>query len=291
MLGIFGIPAVNACASHPAGLVTCLRDLIDRRFDLPGDVLPADPIPSPTAAGQGGPLLPARPEPAEQVALVTVEPANATTTPAREEVAAGPSPATPSPNPTVAPPVALAPTIDAIELDGERSFVSGTGPAGALMQLFADDELVGEGEVEAGRWRIETGPLLTAPKRELRILALDPETLRPLGDAAITVEVELPPDAEPFEEPEEVEIDAAPAPSPSAPPPGPAVPTRPRSDVPSGSGTKLSVLRGDSLWTISRRHYGSGRHFRVIFDANRDQIRRPSRIYPGQVFVLPASVN
>ena len=71
--------------------------------------------------------------------------------------------------PSVAAPVVLAPTIDAIELEGARSFVSGSGPAGALMRLFADDEVVGESPVEEGRWLVETGPLLTAPKRELKV--------------------------------------------------------------------------------------------------------------------------
>ncbi|HYF55197.1 MAG TPA: LysM peptidoglycan-binding domain-containing protein [Salinarimonas sp.] len=47
------------------------------------------------------------------------------------------------------------------------------------------------------------------------------------------------------------------------------------------------VSRGDSLWRISRRIYGQGVRFTVIYDANQPQIRDPDRIYPGQVFVLP----
>jgi nucleoid-associated protein YgaU len=47
------------------------------------------------------------------------------------------------------------------------------------------------------------------------------------------------------------------------------------------------VSRGDSLWRISRLSYGEGTRYAVVYNANRDQIRNPNRIYPGQVFVLP----
>jgi nucleoid-associated protein YgaU len=47
------------------------------------------------------------------------------------------------------------------------------------------------------------------------------------------------------------------------------------------------VSRGDSLWRISRVTYGTGLRYAVVYRANRDQIRNPNRIYPGQLFVLP----
>ncbi|SFL61717.1 Nucleoid-associated protein YgaU, contains BON and LysM domains [Methylorubrum salsuginis] len=47
------------------------------------------------------------------------------------------------------------------------------------------------------------------------------------------------------------------------------------------------ITRGDSLWQISRRTYGKGNRYTVIYDANQDQIRDPDLIYPGQIFVLP----
>nr|WP_041756599.1 LysM peptidoglycan-binding domain-containing protein [Bradyrhizobium sp. ORS 278] len=49
----------------------------------------------------------------------------------------------------------------------------------------------------------------------------------------------------------------------------------------------ITVSRGDSLWHISRRLLGEGTRYAVIYQANREQIRRPDLIYPGQVFVLP----
>ncbi|GJD33935.1 hypothetical protein FMGBMHLM_0830 [Methylobacterium aerolatum] len=51
--------------------------------------------------------------------------------------------------------------------------------------------------------------------------------------------------------------------------------------------TTAKITRGDSLWQISKRTYGRGRRYTVIYDANQDQIRDPDLIYPGQTFVLP----
>jgi nucleoid-associated protein YgaU len=48
------------------------------------------------------------------------------------------------------------------------------------------------------------------------------------------------------------------------------------------------VARGDNLWRISRRLYGQGTRYTVIYDANQAQIRNPDRIYPGQLFVVPS---
>src|SRR5258705_415467 len=48
-----------------------------------------------------------------------------------------------------------------------------------------------------------------------------------------------------------------------------------------------TVSRGDSLWRISRLTYGAGTRYAVIYKANREQIRNPNLIYPGQIFVLP----
>jgi nucleoid-associated protein YgaU len=48
-----------------------------------------------------------------------------------------------------------------------------------------------------------------------------------------------------------------------------------------------TVSRGDSLWRISRLTYGDGTRYAVIYKANREQIRNPNLIYPGQIFVLP----
>jgi nucleoid-associated protein YgaU len=48
-----------------------------------------------------------------------------------------------------------------------------------------------------------------------------------------------------------------------------------------------TVSRGDNLWRLSRLTYGAGTRYAVIYRANREQIRNPNLIYPGQIFVLP----
>jgi nucleoid-associated protein YgaU len=52
--------------------------------------------------------------------------------------------------------------------------------------------------------------------------------------------------------------------------------------------TTTTVARGDSLWRLSQNSYGAGTRYAVIYRANKEQIRNPNLIYPGQVFVLPA---
>ncbi|WP_245320186.1 LysM peptidoglycan-binding domain-containing protein [Bradyrhizobium lablabi] len=52
--------------------------------------------------------------------------------------------------------------------------------------------------------------------------------------------------------------------------------------------TTTTVSRGDSLWRLSQLSYGAGTRYSVIYKANREQIRNPNLIYPGQIFVLPA---
>jgi nucleoid-associated protein YgaU len=51
--------------------------------------------------------------------------------------------------------------------------------------------------------------------------------------------------------------------------------------------TTTTVSRGDSLWRLSQQSYGAGMRYAVIYKANKEQIRNPNLIYPGQVFVLP----
>ncbi|WP_420663603.1 LysM peptidoglycan-binding domain-containing protein [Cribrihabitans neustonicus] len=49
----------------------------------------------------------------------------------------------------------------------------------------------------------------------------------------------------------------------------------------------VTVQKGDTLWAISRKNYGSGLLYVRLFEANRDAIRDPDLIYPGQVFAIP----
>lgn len=60
---------------------------------------------------------------------------------------------------------------------------------------------------------------------------------------------------------------------------------------PVAGGDKITVEPGNSLWRIARRTLGSGVDYVMIFQANREQIRNPDLIYPGQVLVIPKEKN
>lgn len=52
-----------------------------------------------------------------------------------------------------------------------------------------------------------------------------------------------------------------------------------------------TVQPGATLWAIAEERYGSGVLYFKVFEANRDRIRDPDLIYPGQVFMIPAGDN
>jgi hypothetical protein len=52
-------------------------------------------------------------------------------------------------------------------------------------------------------------------------------------------------------------------------------------------GTLIVVESGRSLWRIARKVYGKGLQYTVIYEANKNQIKDPNMIFPGQVFSLP----
>jgi nucleoid-associated protein YgaU len=53
---------------------------------------------------------------------------------------------------------------------------------------------------------------------------------------------------------------------------------------------KIVIQPGNSLWRISRVIYGRGVEYTTIYQANKDQIRNPDLIYPGQIFATPGVV-
>ena len=68
----------------------------------------------------------------------------------------------------------------------------------------------------------------------------------------------------------------------TAPPPGQGGPT----GAVAPSGTYV-VVKGDSLSKIAQRAYGDGKKWRKIFEANKDLIKDPDLIYPGQSLRIP----
>jgi LysM repeat protein len=49
----------------------------------------------------------------------------------------------------------------------------------------------------------------------------------------------------------------------------------------------VTVQPGFTLWGIAKENFGAGILYVQVFEANRDKIRDPDLIYPGQVFNIP----
>ncbi|WP_299657109.1 LysM peptidoglycan-binding domain-containing protein [uncultured Tateyamaria sp.] len=60
-----------------------------------------------------------------------------------------------------------------------------------------------------------------------------------------------------------------------------------QADTEDAPATQITVQAGNTLWAIARDRYGEGTLFVQVFEANRDRIRNPDLIFPGQVFALP----
>jgi nucleoid-associated protein YgaU len=48
-----------------------------------------------------------------------------------------------------------------------------------------------------------------------------------------------------------------------------------------------TVRPGDTLSRLARQYYQDAGDWRRIYEANRDRIRNPDLIYPGQVLIIP----
>jgi hypothetical protein len=134
--------------------------------------------------------------------------------------------------------------------EGGHVTVTGQATPGAVVRAYINDKMVAEGRAGAdGRWRLTPANPVEPGKYKLRLDRLTKD-----GKPAARLEL-------PFER-----IPVAPG---------------------TGDGRRLVVVRGDNLWSIARAHYGHGMHHTVIYGANKEQIRDPDLIYPGQVFSLP----
>ena len=79
---------------------------------------------------------------------------------------------------------------------------------------------------------------------------------------------------------------AKPMPEPE-PEPAPEPTPEPEPQAPTEGGRTYTVESGDSLWKIAEDMYGNGSKYTKIFDANRDILDDPDRIFPGQELNIP----
>jgi hypothetical protein len=134
--------------------------------------------------------------------------------------------------------------------DAGHVTVTGQATPGVVVRVYINDNLVAEGAAGAdGRWKLTPPDPLGPGKHTLRLDRL-------ASDGKPVARLELPFDR----------VVVAPG---------------------TKEGRRLIVVRGDNLWSIARAHYGTGFHHTVIYGANKEQIRNPDLIYPGQVFSLP----
>ncbi|KIL97295.1 Uncharacterized protein containing LysM domain [Paramagnetospirillum magnetotacticum MS-1] len=141
-------------------------------------------------------------------------------------------------------------SLDIIDHDDKgRMTVSGRAPAGAKVILYMDNRLLGRASADAeGNWRVTASLVPGKGSHLLRADQVD-------GKGKVIARVET---------------------------------SWSRGDeVPPKGGSTVTVLQGNSLWRIARRLYGQGMAYTVIFEANRDHIKNPDLIYPGQVFNAP----
>lgn len=63
--------------------------------------------------------------------------------------------------------------------------------------------------------------------------------------------------------------------------------TRATSNNAPKTGVNYTVKAGDCLWNIAKMYYGDGSKYPAINEANKDKIKTPNLIYPGQVLFIP----
>jgi len=238
------------------------------------ETAPVMPAPEADAAPDGtGPPALAEAEPAPET---TPAPETAPeTAPEPEAVAAAETPAEPeAPRILIAGPDGLRVvqdtgpdpvlSVDAIAYDsvGEIA-LSGRAQNEETLRVYVNNEPVGDVAVDdGGQWHVPL-PDIDAGVYTLRVDAIAP-------DGSVTARVETP-----FVREEPGLVVAAGAEAASA----------------GQSLTAVTIQPGHTLWAIAKGRYGQGESYWAIFDANRDQIRDPDWIYPGQVFSLPDTAN
>ena len=142
--------------------------------------------------------------------------------------------------------------LDVIDYDDKGPLVlAGRGVPGTAVTVYLDNTPIGRAVVgNDGTWTVSPDLPVSPGKYTVRVDQLG-------ADGRVAARIEMP-----F--------------------------TRGESSPQLASGeTQVIVQPGNSLWRIARRTYGEGMRFTLVYDANKDQIRDPDLIYPGQLFVLP----
>ena len=168
--------------------------------------------------------------------------------------------------------------VEAVESEpgGKKLHVSGRSSPRASVRLYLNDSYQGATTADSsGRFTFTTTKdgvgAVSAYRVRLDEVDLKSGTVRSRAEVPFT--------------PPPVVAAASPA---DVPVPGAGASASVAALPPGGSTT---VVRGDTLWRLSSRAYGSGGRYMVIYDANHNQLRNPDRIYPGQVLLIPSKTQ
>ncbi|MBQ0709552.1 Ig-like domain-containing protein [Ochrobactrum sp. AP1BH01-1] len=198
-----------------------------------------------------------------------------TTPKPQDNTEAAPEAAAKTDKPAAKPAQALPIAIEAVEIEGQSVFVAGKADGGNRVIVHANDTLLGASLISPdGRFLVQSKQPLGVGDYIIRADLLD-NANRVLATARV-----------PFRREAGENISAV------------ASDTEGQTAAPSevhGEGAaplqkvegSVIIRRGDNLWTISKRTYGKGTRYTTIYLANRDQIRNPDLIWPGQVFNMP----
>jgi hypothetical protein len=158
--------------------------------------------------------------------------------------------------------------IDAISYDAEGEvLLSGRGVEDQHIRIYVDNKPIKTRSIEAdGTWSMDLQEI-DAGVYILRIDQLD-------SDGVVTSRTETPFQKETSEVAKQMAALANSEVTDSAPR--------------IGIGLSTVVIQpGYTLWAVARKTYGFGIQYVRIYHANKDQIRDPDLIYPGQIFKLP----
>ncbi len=132
--------------------------------------------------------------------------------------------------------------------------LSGTAPPGATVRLYVDNRPIGQAVANpSGQWTFSAGNTVGPGPHTLRL-----DQIAPDGTVAFRLD-------RPF--------------------------TREQMATANLPAGRIAIEPGQNLWTIARHTYGQGTRYTVIYQANRQEIRNPDLIYPGQVFALPGPAS
>lgn len=53
------------------------------------------------------------------------------------------------------------------------------------------------------------------------------------------------------------------------------------------SYSMYKIVKGDTLWAIAKKYYGNGALYNKIYQANKDTVKNPNLIYPGNWLKIP----